>query len=165
MKQLINFSEQALALGYGLLDSHHLELQHDSVIEGLIAKEVKTAGKPKVQSRLAAMFQALQAKQAELTGIAESDFKALKQHKEHQERQKQGLAEQTDSFSLPTQSTAAPDQLGKTGQPNSCSRGADCAWRHSYVPNLTGAAWWDQNKPQRNDQASHLAQYALRMLT
>lgn len=49
MRQLILFSEHALALRYGLLDSTHFKFQHDSAIEKLKAEELKTAGKAQVQ--------------------------------------------------------------------------------------------------------------------
>ena len=55
MKSMTSFSEHTLGLAYGLLDSHHFKLQHDSVIDKVIVAEVASAGASKVQ--LAVLFQ------------------------------------------------------------------------------------------------------------
>ena len=128
MRQLIHFSEQALALRYGLLDSTHFKLQHDSAIDKLITEELKTAGKTQVQ--LADVFQALQAKQAELTGLAESEFKSLK----HDREQKAQRAENRELLSKLVASQA--QKKTQQNQPKA-GTGAWDRWGGCRYTNLT----------------------------
>ena len=87
MKSMTRFSEHTLGLAYGLLDSHHFKLQHDSVIDKVIATEVASAGASKVQ--LAVLFQGLLDKQSELTGLADAEYKSLKQDREQEANREQ----------------------------------------------------------------------------
>ena len=125
MRQLIHFSEQALAPGYGLLDSTHFKLQHDSAIEKLITEELKTAGTGQVQ--LADMFQALQAKQAELTGLAESEFKSLKHDREQETQRAENrellsklVASQAQHKTTQNQPKAGPGARTRLGSVGGC---------------------------------------------
>lgn len=87
MKSMTSFSEHTLGLAYGLLDSHHFKLQHDSVIDKVIVAEVASPGASKVQ--LAVLFQGLLDKQSELTGLADAEYKSLKQDREQEANREQ----------------------------------------------------------------------------
>ena len=86
---MTSFSEHALGLAYGLLDSHHFKLQHDSVVDKVIVAEVASASAGASKVQLAVLFQSLLDKQSELTGLADTEYKSLKQDREQEANREQ----------------------------------------------------------------------------
>ena len=58
-RSMTSFSEHALGLTYGLLDSHNFKLQHDSVVDKVIVAEVASASAGASKVQLAVLFQSL----------------------------------------------------------------------------------------------------------
>ncbi|KAL0020875.1 hypothetical protein WJX77_004575 [Trebouxia sp. C0004] len=163
MRQLTSFSAQSLVLAYGLQKADHFSMVHEAVIKKQVKECIAASSESGVQ--LADLFAAFLDKQPELMELAEKEHTQLRKEKaeqtktaEHRELMNK-LVTRTEPQQQPQQSNRAyvsgrppRGSVGGcrewNGEPNSCSRGPACDWRHTHQPRVSGVAWWEKNKPQ-----------------
>ncbi len=77
---LTSFSAQSLGLAYGLLESDHLSIQHDSIIKKLVKACIEASSESEVH--LDSLFAKFVDKQPELIELAEKEYKSIRRDKE-----------------------------------------------------------------------------------
>ncbi|DBA97366.1 TPA: hypothetical protein ACH3X1_015100 [Trebouxia sp. C0004] len=142
LKLVAAFHEHTLLLAYGQQANHHLRLQIQDEVSGVIEHVRQNNETPSLDK----LFKAFKPSAKAAAALKESKHdKVLERTKADNQEFLKGLTSMLATSAAPTARTRAGTAFDPrdpckfwTGRPNSCAHGANCRWKDTHIPNKTG---------------------------